>query len=253
LINEFDVFISYSRADKRKAESFEKILHANNITYWRDYSRLENGMPISFEIDQALLKSSLIVIFWSTHSIRSAWVQAESLKAYQGKKLVPALIDSVDIPVPFNIINTYDLTMWQGKVNELPILNFVGMLGNKIKKLKHKLINENYREKSEPEKLEYIKSPLVGTFLRSENHGQKNINYNIDTPQIIGELDYNESATPLIRVGDKVTKGQAVASIFTMSYYNLITSEYNGTIYEILVNDNSPVGFGDNIISIIPK
>ena len=73
-----------------------------------------------------------------------------------------------------------------------------------------------------------IKSPMIGTFYRSGNP---------DSP-------------PLISVGDKVTKGQAVCIIEAMKLFNEIESEVSGTIVKVAVENSSPVEY-DQVLFVV--
>ena len=67
-----------------------------------------------------------------------------------------------------------------------------------------------------------IKSPLVGTF------------YSSPSPD----------SEPYVKIGDKISKGMAVCVIEAMKTMNEIESDTDGEIAEILLNDGSPVEYG---------
>lgn len=81
---------------------------------------------------------------------------------------------------------------------------------------------------AEEEDIEYIKSPMVGTFYQSSS----------------------PDADPFIDVHGKVEKTTTVCIIEAMKVMNEIQAEIKGTILEILVNNGEPVEYGQPIFKI---
>ncbi|MFV0528446.1 MAG: acetyl-CoA carboxylase biotin carboxyl carrier protein [Lachnospiraceae bacterium] len=75
---------------------------------------------------------------------------------------------------------------------------------------------------------EVVKSPLVGTFYSAPS----------------------EEEPSFVRVGDTVKKGQVLAIVEAMKLMNEIESEYDGTIVEVLVENASPVEYGQPLFRI---
>ena len=75
---------------------------------------------------------------------------------------------------------------------------------------------------------EAITSPMVGTFYRKPDP---------DSPSFVS-------------VGDAVSEGQTLCIIEAMKVVNEIKAEKSGTITAILVNDATPVQFGDALFRI---
>ncbi len=73
-----------------------------------------------------------------------------------------------------------------------------------------------------------IRSPIIGTFYASAAPGKP----------------------PFIVVGSKVSKGMVVCIVESMKLMNEITSDYDGTVTEILVEDGQPVEYDQPIIRI---
>ncbi len=96
--------------------------------------------------------------------------------------------------------------------------------------LPSKLVDEPKIEISD-EELEYQKAPLVGTFYLSSKPGEP----------------------PFVSVGDKVSKGQTLCIIEAMKIFNEIESDFDGEIAEVLIDDESPVEFNQEIFSIKPN
>jgi acetyl-CoA carboxylase biotin carboxyl carrier protein len=76
--------------------------------------------------------------------------------------------------------------------------------------------------------LAVVKSPIVGTFYRSSEPG----------------------AAAFVEVGDRVKKDQVLCIIEAMKLMNEITSEYDGEITNIYVENGKPVQYGERLFAI---
>ena len=101
-----------------------------------------------------------------------------------------------------------------------------------------KPINDNVSLVSEPEvpqvappgrsDLTEITSPMVGTFYRAAAPGEE----------------------PFVEVGNKVQVGQTICILEAMKLMNEIESEFNAEIVEILVENGTPVEFGQVLMRV---
>lgn len=76
--------------------------------------------------------------------------------------------------------------------------------------------------------VEYIKSPMVGTFYRAPA----------------------PDAPPFVEVGQRVNKDDVVCIIEAMKLMNEIEAEISGKIVEILVENGQPVEFGQPLFAV---
>jgi acetyl-CoA carboxylase biotin carboxyl carrier protein len=76
--------------------------------------------------------------------------------------------------------------------------------------------------------LAVVKSPIVGTFYRSAEPG----------------------SAPFVDVGDRVRKDQVLCIIEAMKLMNEITSEYEGEIVSVYVENGKPVQYGERLFAI---
>ena len=76
--------------------------------------------------------------------------------------------------------------------------------------------------------LAVVKSPIVGTFYRSSEPG----------------------AAPFVEVGERVKKDQVLCIIEAMKLMNEITSEYEGEIVTVYVDNGKPVQYGERLFAI---
>ena len=101
-----------------------------------------------------------------------------------------------------------------------------------------KSINDNISLVSEPEasqvappgrsELTEITSPMVGTFYRAAAPGEE----------------------PFVEVGSNVVVGQTICILEAMKLMNEIESEFNAEIVEILVENGTPVEFGQVLMRV---
>jgi acetyl-CoA carboxylase biotin carboxyl carrier protein len=76
--------------------------------------------------------------------------------------------------------------------------------------------------------LAVVKSPIVGTFYRSAEPG----------------------AAAFVEVGQRVRKDQVLCIIEAMKLMNEITSEYDGEIVSIYVENGKPVQYGERLFAV---
>ncbi len=101
-----------------------------------------------------------------------------------------------------------------------------------------KIINDNIPVVNEPEipqvappgrsDLTEITSPMVGTFYRGAAPGEE----------------------PFVEVGNNVKVGQTICILEAMKLMNEIESEFNAEIVEILVENGTPVEFGQVLMRV---
>jgi acetyl-CoA carboxylase biotin carboxyl carrier protein len=75
-----------------------------------------------------------------------------------------------------------------------------------------------------------VTSPFVGTFYRAPS----------------------PESPPFVDVGQKVKKGQTLCIVEAMKLMNEIEAEQDGTVAEILVQNATPVEFGEALFRIVP-
>ena len=108
-----DLFVSYSREDKARAEDVVRLLEDYGWdVFWDQETRSGTHWPKVLE--EELIKARCLVALWTTTSIASRWVRIEAYEALQNEKLVPVLLDKVRPPLEFRQTQTFDLTGWNG-------------------------------------------------------------------------------------------------------------------------------------------
>lgn len=88
--------------------------------------------------------------------------------------------------------------------------------------------DEAQEDKEEKVTGNVVKSPLVGTFYRASS----------------------PDSEPFVKVGDTVKRGQVLAIVEAMKLMNEIESEFDGTVKEILVENEQMVEYGQALFVI---
>jgi len=81
------------------------------------------------------------------------------------------------------------------------------------------------------EKLQSVKSPIVGTFYESPSPG----------------------ALPFVKVGDRVEVGQVLCIVEAMKLMNEIECDVAGEVVKKLVANGQPIEYGQELFAIRPK
>ena len=81
--------------------------------WWDD--ALRTGDSYDEVIEENLRRAGAVVVVWSTTSIKSKWVRAEATAGERHSTLVPAMIETCDVPIRFELMHTADLQGWQGE------------------------------------------------------------------------------------------------------------------------------------------
>ena len=90
-------------------------------------------------------------------------------------------------------------------------------------------LNENITNESQVEEnIEFIKSPIVGTF------------YSKSSPDV----------EPFVQKGDKVSKGDIVCIVEAMKLMNEINAEFNCEIVEIMAQEGKMVQYGQELFKV---
>lgn len=109
-----DVFISYTRGDKTRVKLLAEALEAEGFSVWWD-AAIRPGKTWHDTISKELAETPAVVVCWSKASVKSDWVLAEATQAYNKHKLAPALIQRCEPPIPYNMVQSADLSHWKGQ------------------------------------------------------------------------------------------------------------------------------------------
>ena len=107
-----DIFISYARADRPRAERLAQALERTGWSVWWD-REIPPGRSFDEVIEEALSQARCVIVLWSDASIRSEWVKTEASEAAQRRILVPILADGARIPLEFRRIQAAAISDWR--------------------------------------------------------------------------------------------------------------------------------------------
>jgi uncharacterized membrane protein YhaH (DUF805 family) len=105
----YDVFLSYAREDLSTVKALVSEIEAEGLTVFWD-RHIQLGQQWSDVLDQALREARVVIVVWSTASVKSTWVKAEATEAMALGRLVPLRIDNAAIPMPFGQVQTADVS-----------------------------------------------------------------------------------------------------------------------------------------------
>jgi uncharacterized membrane protein YhaH (DUF805 family) len=111
-----DVFISYSREDRPRAEQVARGLSALGLEAFWD-TEIPPGQTWADYIESKLSQCKAVVVLWSEHSTKSQWVREEARMGRDKSKLIPAMLDSTPPPFGFGEVQAANLSTWRGEAN----------------------------------------------------------------------------------------------------------------------------------------
>ncbi|MGA2740864.1 MAG: SUMF1/EgtB/PvdO family nonheme iron enzyme [Bryobacteraceae bacterium] len=116
-----EIFISYARPDRLRAEAIAKALQDHGWSVWWDWD-IPAGKTFRQVIQEQLDKARCVIVLWSATSAASEWVIEEATEGKDRGILVPALIEKVRPPLGFRQIQAADLTIWKGEAAAPPLV-----------------------------------------------------------------------------------------------------------------------------------
>lgn len=103
-----DVFLSYASEDIDRVRDLVDELEAQGWSVWWDRA-LKPGETWPSVIERQLKRARCVVVAWSKAAVRSPWVRMEANKARERGVLVPLLLEDVQIPPEFGVVQAVDL------------------------------------------------------------------------------------------------------------------------------------------------
>lgn len=106
------IFLSYDHEDAALAAPIAAALEAHGHHVWWD-RHIHGGAEYNSEIEIAVERADAVVVLWSAHSVRSAWVRDEAAEGRDAGKLIPITLEAVKPPMGFRQFQTIDLAGWR--------------------------------------------------------------------------------------------------------------------------------------------
>ena len=119
--------------------------------------------------------------------------------------------------------------------------------------LKIKIYNSNYYPAQKETKLQVTHSPVrKEEIIRKDNPSNSTLIENTIKSPMVGTVYLSPSPEEpaFIHIGKKINKGDTILIIEAMKTMNQIPSSLDGTVKEILVNNESPVEFDTPLIIV---
>ena len=126
-----EIFVSHNREDLKIAQSVVDGLIAEGFNVWMDQN-LQAGENYDEITEDRLHRASAVVVLWSSRQVKSRWVRAEATIGARKNTLVPLMIEECDRPVMFELIQTTDLSKWQGDRNDPAWLAFIEVIKKRL-------------------------------------------------------------------------------------------------------------------------
>jgi len=111
-----DVFISYASEDRNRVRPLADALQSRGFNVWWDRS-LAAGHDYTAIIERELKAAKAVIVVWTQASAASTFVRDEAGRARDDGRLVPVMLDRVDIPLGFGAFQAEDFTRWNGGAN----------------------------------------------------------------------------------------------------------------------------------------
>lgn len=112
-----DIFISYAREDRGRAEQLAHVFESQGWTVWWD-KVIPPGRRYEDVIGEELAGADVVVVLWSRTSVASDWVKDEAAAGAERGVLVPALVEKVSPPLGFRQLQAADLSEWDGSPDD---------------------------------------------------------------------------------------------------------------------------------------
>ena len=115
-----DIFLSYARADRNRAEQVKAALEAAGLSVFFDVEGLDGGDVFPDVLDREVKTAGAVVSLWSAHALSRPWVKQECSIGLKRKCLIPLAIEplgDLDVPVAFEGLQQIDFTGFHGRTD----------------------------------------------------------------------------------------------------------------------------------------
>ena len=119
-----DVFLSYAREDKERAEHIAQLLEQSGIDVFWD-NEIPPGVSWADFIETKLKNAKAMIVLWSNASVSSQWVREEARLGRDAGKLIPAALDNASPPFGFGEVQAADLSAWDGTTEHSSWMRFL--------------------------------------------------------------------------------------------------------------------------------
>ncbi|MGF1654826.1 MAG: AAA domain-containing protein [Actinomycetales bacterium] len=122
-----DVFVSYAHADSARVEPLVRLLRSRGLAvFWDPHLPAAGEYP--HHLEAAMDSSAAVVVCWSAASVTRPWVREEAYRARAQRKLVPVALEPVNPPLGLALLQSVDLSGWDGRTMTLPVTRLEGLI-----------------------------------------------------------------------------------------------------------------------------
>jgi tetratricopeptide (TPR) repeat protein len=111
-----DIFISYASEDRARVRPLAEALQERGFNLWWDRS-LAAGQDYTAIIERELKSAKAVIVVWTQSSALSTFVRDEAGRARDEGRLIPVMLDPVQLPLGFGAFQAEDFTKWNGGAN----------------------------------------------------------------------------------------------------------------------------------------
>lgn len=119
-----EVFLSYAREDRARAEQVARGLAAAGVEVFWD-NEIPPGQTWADYIESKLTQCKALIVLWSENSTKSQWVREEARLGRDKGVLIPAMIDACQAPFGFGEVQAANLADWNGEADHANWRRFV--------------------------------------------------------------------------------------------------------------------------------
>jgi hypothetical protein len=131
-----DIFISYKSERRNAVAHVARILEDYGYSVWFDWAVLSGDNFIRL-IERELRAARVVLVLWCMRSVQSDYVLEEAHLARKLGKIIPVRIEPVDLPFGFQLLDTFDLTAWDGSPGSPIIKELIAHIAEKSARESH--------------------------------------------------------------------------------------------------------------------
>ncbi len=159
------IFISYSSEDKSLVSQLAGLLKQKGWSVWWD-RKIPVGQDYNTVIENELNQAKCVLVIWTLRSIASQYVKAEAGEALRQRKLVPIVMEPLEVPLAFRNIESAMLMDWDGEEDHPELQILFNSIKNILEPNEGSLPSDDERPESyEKRKKRKAFIKLVGTIL----------------------------------------------------------------------------------------
>jgi hypothetical protein len=99
------IFLSYSSEDKSQIETFADNLRLNGYDVWWD-QEIPIGKSYAEVLENKIRSADCVIVVWTARSVQSQWVKNEATIAERLGKIVPVMMEEIELPLAFMHLET---------------------------------------------------------------------------------------------------------------------------------------------------